>query len=78
MTELTPEDIAAARKDGQGDLKRLLLLAAGISPSMPTQRTSSEPDAPCYHIARPGAWPCGTAATGPMPGPSCPDCTLAA
>ncbi|WP_327160500.1 hypothetical protein [Streptomyces zaomyceticus] len=78
MTELTPEDIAAARQDGQGDLKRLLLLAAGISPSMPKQRTSSEPEAPCYHIARPGAWPCGTAATGPMPGPSCPDCTPAA
>lgn len=73
MTDLTPEDIAEARK--QGDVKALLLLAAGITPAVPKQR--AEPDAPCYHIARPGAWPCGTAATGPMPGPSCPECTPA-
>ncbi|GAA2803421.1 hypothetical protein [Streptomyces showdoensis] len=79
MTELTPEDFAEARKDGNGDLTRLLLLAAGITPKAPRQRTASpEPEQPCYHIARPGAWPCGTAATGPMPGPSCPDCTPAA
>ncbi|MFE9738863.1 hypothetical protein [Streptomyces sp. NPDC006477] len=73
MTDLTPEDVAEAR--AQGDIKALLLLAAGITPAMPKQRTASEPETPCYHIARPGAWPCGTAATGPMPGPSCPECT---
>ena len=75
MTDLTPEDFAAARKDGQGDLTRLLLLAAGLSPSKPPKQRDAEPDAPCYHIASPGAWPCGTAATGPSPGPTCPLCT---
>ena len=69
MTELTPEDIAEARK--QGDVTALLLLAAGISRTVPKQR--DEPAAPCYHIRRPGAWPCGTAATGPTPEP-CDEC----
>ncbi|MER7517831.1 hypothetical protein [Streptomyces sp. NPDC126499] len=73
MTELTPEDFAEARKDG--DVTRLLLLAAGIAPKAPKQRTAAHDEQPCYHIARPGAWPCGTAATGPSPGPTCPLCT---
>ncbi|MFB7605236.1 hypothetical protein [Streptomyces gardneri] len=67
------DDIAALRE--QGDLLGYLKSLTGRPPK---QRTSSEPEAPCYHIARPGAWPCGTAASGPMPGPSCPDCTPAA
>ncbi|MFJ5785386.1 hypothetical protein [Streptomyces hydrogenans] len=69
MTDLTPEDIAEARK--QGDVTALLLLAAGINRTVPKQR--AEPEAPCYHIRRPGAWPCGTAATGPTPEP-CDEC----
>ncbi|MEU1663627.1 hypothetical protein ABZ547_08425 [Streptomyces sparsogenes] len=56
----------------QGDLKAFLLTLAG--------QAVTEPEAPAedeqskYHIARPGAWPCGTAASGPTPGPCCPDC----
>lgn len=71
MYEPTPEDIATARKEG--DLAALLLLAAGITPKAPRQRQPTEPEAPCFHIRRPGAWPCGTAATGPTPKP-CTDC----
>ncbi|MER7953884.1 hypothetical protein [Streptomyces sp. NPDC096030] len=67
----TDEDIVEARK--QGDIKALLLAAAGLTIAAPKQRTSSEPEAPCYHIPRPGAWPCGTAATGPTPKP-CAEC----
>lgn len=70
--EPTAEGIAAAR--AQGYLKELLLEAAGITPKAPKQR-QPEPAEPCFHIARPGAWPCGTAASGPSPGPTCPDCT---
>lgn len=73
--EPTDEDIVEARK--QGDIKALLLAAAGLTLPVPKQR-AAEPEKPCYHIARPGAWPCGTAASGPSPGPSCPDCTPAA
>ncbi|WP_329114537.1 hypothetical protein [Streptomyces sp. NBC_01353] len=62
----TPEGIVDARANGY--LKDLLLDAAGITPQAPRQRTA-EPEAPCYHIPRPGAWPCGTAATGPTPKP---------
>ena len=32
-----------------------------------------EDDKPLYHIPRPGAWPCGTAASGPTP-PPCSEC----
>ncbi|MFE6785145.1 hypothetical protein ACFVFF_23100 [Streptomyces sp. NPDC057680] len=67
------DDITALRE--QGDLLGYLKSLTGRPPK---QRQASEPEAPCYHIARPGAWPCGTAASGPMPGPSCPDCTPAA
>ncbi|MFJ9985350.1 hypothetical protein ACIQUD_15180 [Streptomyces globisporus] len=70
MWEPTVDDIVAARE--QGDLKALLLLAAGITPTAPKQR-QAEAEQPCYHIRRPGAWPCGTAATGPTPKP-CTDC----
>ncbi|MEU2484060.1 hypothetical protein ABZ593_05530 [Streptomyces sp. NPDC012617] len=69
MWEPTPEDFAAARKEG--DLAALVLMAAGIAKA-PKQR-QAEPEKPCFHIRRPGAWPCGTAATGPTPQP-CTDC----
>ncbi|MEU4502619.1 hypothetical protein [Streptomyces sp. NPDC024089] len=71
MYEPSPEDIAAARKEG--DLTALLLMAAGIEPKAPKQRQADEPEKPCFHIRRPGAWPCGTAASGPTP-PPCNDC----
>jgi hypothetical protein len=68
--EPSPEDIVAARE--QGDLKSLLLLAAGLVPTAPRQR-QAEPEKTCFHIRRPGAWPCGSAASGPTP-PPCTDC----
>lgn len=74
MYDPTPEDIATARKEG--DLAALLLMAAGIAPKAPKQQ-QAEPEKPCYHIRRPGAWPCGTAATGPTPAP-CSECQEAA
>lgn len=69
--EPSAEDITEARE--QGDLKALLLLAAGLTPKVPKQRQAVAPEKPCYHIRRPGAWPCGTAASGPTP-PPCPQC----
>ena len=71
MYEPSPEDIAEARREG--DLAALLLMAAGIAPKAPRQRQAAEPEPPCFHIRRAGAWPCGTAATGPTPKP-CTDC----
>lgn len=62
-------DIVAMRE--QGDLKAYLLSLAGRTPTEP--KTDAEPGWPSYHIPRPGAWPCGTAATGPTP-PSCGSC----
>lgn len=70
MTAIDPADIAAMRE--QGDLKEFLLSLTGKAPAKPKPPPKDE--APKYHIARRGAWPCGTAATGPSPGPCCPDC----
>ena len=64
---INTDDIAAMRE--QGDLKAYLLALAGRS----QQAETSEPDKPTFHIPRPGAWPCGTAATGPTP-PPCGNC----
>ena len=72
--EPSVEDIVAARD--QGDLKALLLMAAGVTPTAPKQR-QAEPEKPCYHIRHPGAWPCGSAASGPTP-PLCRECQTAA
>lgn len=67
MTALTPEDIAAAREEG--DLVALLLMAAGLTPAVPKQRTAElEPDR--VHVAHPGAWPTG--ATRPTAVPTIP------
>lgn len=73
VTDLSPEDIAEMRK--QGDLKAFLRSLTGRPPAhVPAQRDADPVDEePCYHIRRPGAWPCGTAATGPTPQP-CADC----
>ncbi len=62
-------DIVAMRE--QGDLTAYLLGLGGRTPTGP--RTAAEPDKPGYHIPRKGAWPCGTAASGPTPKP-CNDC----
>jgi hypothetical protein len=65
--DVDPRDIVAMRE--QGDLKAYLLSLAGRTPT-PEPETAE----PGYHIPRKGAWPCGTAATGPTPAP-CNDCT---
>lgn len=62
-------DIVAMRE--QGDLKAFLLSLAGRTP---TTGQNTEPEKPPFHIPRKGAWPCGTAPSGPTPPPcgSCP------
>lgn len=72
MNELTREDIAEARK--QGDVAALVLMAAGRTLKTAKKKPAdAEPDKPGYHIPRKGAWPCGTAPSGPTP-PPCDDC----
>lgn len=68
MTDIDTADIVAMRE--QGDLKAYLLSLAGRTPAS----AAAEPATPLYHIPRKGAWPCGTAASGPTPVP-CHDCT---
>ncbi|MEU5496122.1 hypothetical protein [Streptomyces griseofuscus] len=70
MTDPTAEDIAAMREDG--DLTAYLIALTGRTPAKP-KPAETEPPRPAYHIPRKGAWPCGTAATGPTP----PPCTHA-
>lgn len=68
-----PADIAAMRE--QGDLLDFVKSLTGRPPKAPKERhLRLVAEKPCFHIARPGAWPCGTAASGPTPGPTCPDC----
>ncbi|MFM9656792.1 hypothetical protein [Streptomyces scabiei] len=62
-------DIVAMRE--QGDLKAYLLALGGRTPTAP--KSTAESDKPSYHIPRKGAWPCGTAPSGPTP-PPCDDC----
>ncbi|KOU30185.1 hypothetical protein ADK53_28615 [Streptomyces sp. WM6373] len=73
MTELTPEDIAAARAEGEGEVVALLLLAAGLPVNVPKQRVS-KPAVPSdnVHISHPGAWPTGTSRPAPVPAPPGP------
>lgn len=66
MAEPTAEDIAAMRADG--DLTNYLIALTGRSRSKPKQTEAEQPE-PIYHIPRKGAWPCGTAASGPTPPP---------
>jgi hypothetical protein len=70
MTAFQADDLAAIR--AEGSLVDLFAHLAGKP--LPKQR-EPEPDEaePAYHIPRKGAWPCGTAATGPTP-PPCTDC----
>ncbi|MDX2763348.1 hypothetical protein, partial [Streptomyces europaeiscabiei] len=65
MNELTREDIAEARK--QGDVAALVLMAAGrtLKTAKKKPAADAEPDKTGYHIPRKGAWPCGTAPSGP-------------
>ncbi|MFJ8016196.1 hypothetical protein [Streptomyces sp. NPDC096339] len=71
MTDLTPEDIVAARDEGE--LVAVILAAAGIYPTVPRQRTTAATTVPDpVHIPHPGAWPTGTrppARVAPASGP---------
>ena len=71
MTDIRPEDIAAMR--AEGTLRDYIRMTTGRPVAAAPEPVATEPETPCYHIRRPGAWPCGTAATGPTPKP-CSDC----
>ncbi|WP_199546638.1 hypothetical protein [Streptomyces sp. N35] len=78
MNQPTAEDIAALRADG--DLTAFLLALTGRTPT-PTPAESPADTDTGYRIAHPGAWPIGTAATGPTPTHgrcTCPQCEKAA
>jgi hypothetical protein len=63
-----PDDIAALRADG--DLVAYLLSLTSGKPAKPKPaEPDAEPEPPTYHIPRKGAWPCGTAPSGPTPPP---------
>ncbi|MFF0588493.1 hypothetical protein ACFYWD_21250 [Streptomyces sp. NPDC003781] len=70
-TELSAEDIAALRE--QGDLKDYLLSLVGRAPAKPKPALTAVPAAG-YRIAHTGGWPLGTAATGPTPPPDACTC----
>jgi hypothetical protein len=64
------DDLAAIREEGS--LVALFTQLAGKSLKPPVEDQPGE-NTPKYHIRRPGAWPCGTAPSGPTP-PPCDDC----
>ncbi|MEJ8671907.1 hypothetical protein WKI71_36745 [Streptomyces sp. MS1.AVA.1] len=72
MTGFQPDDLAAIRAE-EGSLVALFTQLAGKTLPQPVDDEPDD-DKPPYHIPRPGAWPCGTAASGPTPPPcgSCP------
>ncbi|NUP15459.1 MAG: hypothetical protein HOZ81_05015 [Streptomyces sp.] len=72
MNELTAEDIAALRADGdlEGYLRSLIGRPAKANPE---PALAAVPD-PGYRIAHVGGWPLGTAATGPTPPPDVCTC----
>lgn len=70
MTGFQADDLAAIREEGS--LVDLFAHLAGKTLPPPAE-DEPEDKKPGYHIARPGAWPCGTAASGPTP-PPCQDC----
>lgn len=75
MTELSVEDVAALRK--QGDFRAFLSQAAGRPVEAPAKPTLTAVPTPGYRIAHVGGWPLGTAATGPTPPAdtcTCPKC----
>lgn len=71
MTGFQADDLAAVREEGS--LVDLFTQLAGKT--LPKTAAEDEPEdkKPGYHIPRPGAWPCGTAASGPTP-PPCGNC----
>ncbi|SDL28730.1 hypothetical protein [Streptomyces indicus] len=70
MTGFGADDLAAIRQEGS--LVALFTQLAGKT--LKPEPAAEQDTEPAYHIARPGAWPCGTAATGPTPPKNCPTC----
>lgn len=73
MAELRTEDIAELRKDPASFRDYLRHITGRQVQADTAPAAVAEPDKPGYHIPRKGAWPCGTAASGPTPKP-CGDC----
>lgn len=71
MNEPTVEDMAAMRADGS--LREYFQFLTGRTPTKPKPADGPTDEQPSYHIPRKGAWPCGTAPSGPTPRP-CNDC----
>lgn len=69
MTGFQPDDLAAIRQEGS--LVDLFTALVGKQITQPDPEP--EDDKPVYHTPRQGAWPCGTAASGPTPAP-CGEC----
>jgi hypothetical protein len=63
------DDLAAVR--AEGSLADLFAHLAGKP--LPEQAEPVTDEPPSYHIRSKGAWPCGTAPSGPTP-PPCDDC----
>lgn len=70
MSDFQPDDLAAVREEGS--LVALFTQLAGKT-LPPAAEPEAETRTPGYHIPRKGAWPCGTAPSGPTP-PPCDDC----
>jgi len=73
MTDIRVEDVAELRKDPESFREYLRHITGRPVVAAP----APSPDAPLepapYHIPRKGAWPCGTAPSGPTP-PPCGNC----
>ncbi|MGW1533914.1 hypothetical protein [Streptomyces aureus] len=74
MTDFQADDLSAVREEGS-----LVALFTQLSGKTLPKHLDLEPSAALepepvpYHIPRKGAWPCGTAPSGPTP-PPCDDC----
>jgi hypothetical protein len=65
MSGFQADDLAAIREEGS--LVALFTQLAGKT--LPKSVVEPDDDEPAYHIPRKGAWPCGTAPSGPTPPP---------
>jgi hypothetical protein len=72
VTDINVEDIAELRKDPDS-FRDYLRHITGRPVDAPRDTPVDEPEKPPYHIPRKGAWPCGTAPSGPTP-PPCGNC----
>jgi hypothetical protein len=73
VSELSPEDIAELRK--QGDFRTYLRQITGRGVEEAEKPAVAVAPEPTYRITHTGGWPLGTAATGPTPPPD--QCTCA-